>query len=61
LRSTVVLPEDYGRWSSGTLDRVLLHELAHVQRRDCSAYLVGELARAIHWPNPLVWLALYRL
>lgn len=60
-RATIVLPADYARWSAETLDRVLLHELAHVRRRDCVAYLVGEIARALHWPNPLAWLALHRL
>lgn len=57
LRPTVLLPRESTRWSDDTLHRVLLHELAHVQRGDCAAYLVGELARAVHWPNPLAWLA----
>lgn len=61
LRPTVVLPADYAHWSPETLDRVLLHELAHVRRGDCAAYLLGEIARAVHWPNPLAWLALDRL
>lgn len=58
LRSTVMLPADYESWSPETLDRALLHELAHVRRRDCWSYLLAELARALHWPNPLVWAAL---
>lgn len=57
----IVLPEEYGQWSRETLDRVLLHELAHIARRDCEAYLVGDVARAIHWFNPLAWLAARRL
>lgn len=60
LRSTVVLPRRYEGWSRETLDRVLLHELAHVRRGDCRAYLLGALARALHWPNPLAWIALAR-
>ena len=59
-RSTVVLPVEYGSWSRETLDRVLVHELAHVRRGDCWSYLLAEFARAVHWPNPFVWLALYR-
>ena len=59
-RSTVVLPFAYESWSRETLDRVLVHELAHVHRRDCWSSLLAELARAVHWPNPLVWLACYR-
>jgi beta-lactamase regulating signal transducer with metallopeptidase domain len=36
---------------------VLLHELAHVRRRDGLLLLVAELLRAVHWFNPLVHLA----
>ena len=61
LRSTVILPRNREAWSSRTLDRVLLHELAHVRRGDCRSYLLGDVARALHWPNPLTWLALRRL
>jgi Tol biopolymer transport system component/beta-lactamase regulating signal transducer with metallopeptidase domain len=56
-RSTVMLPADYESWSRETLDRALLHELAHVRRRDCWSYLLAQFARAVHWPNPLVWVA----
>jgi beta-lactamase regulating signal transducer with metallopeptidase domain len=59
MRSTVMLPADHASWSGETLDRALLHELAHVRRRDCWSYLLGQLARALHWPNPLVWAALH--
>jgi beta-lactamase regulating signal transducer with metallopeptidase domain len=56
-RSTVVLPPQHEEWAPETVDRVLLHELAHVQRRDCWTQLLGEIARALHWPNPLAWIA----
>ena len=61
MRPTVMLPTHYETWSSETLERVLLHELAHVRRGDCRTFLVGEVARALHWMNPLAWLALRRL
>lgn len=59
-RATVVLPAQYEEWGEETLERVLLHELAHVQRGDCLAAVLGETARALHWPNPLAWVALAR-
>jgi beta-lactamase regulating signal transducer with metallopeptidase domain len=37
---------------------VLLHELSHAKRLDCAARLVGQLACAVYWFNPLAWLAL---
>ena len=58
--ATIVLPEHHVAWSAETLERVLLHELAHIRRRDCLTQLLGELTRAVHWPNPLTWLAAHR-
>jgi len=52
---TIVLPRgpDSGRVSAG----VLLHELAHIRAHSVLYNLVGRLALALHWFNPLVWLA----
>ena len=60
VRPAIVLPPQHAAWSWETLDRVLLHELAHVERRDCWTHLVGEMARAVHWFNPLAWYAVTR-
>jgi beta-lactamase regulating signal transducer with metallopeptidase domain len=40
---------------------VMLHELGHVQRRDLWASLAGQIACALHWFNPLVWILRKRL
>ncbi|MEX2285781.1 MAG: M56 family metallopeptidase [Planctomycetaceae bacterium] len=53
----VLLPADARRWSSPHLRSVLLHELAHVERRDCLTQLLAQLATAVYWFNPLVWIA----
>ncbi len=59
-RPVVLLPRGASGWPMDRLRAVLLHELAHVRRRDCLAHLVGELARAAYWPNPLIHLAARR-
>jgi beta-lactamase regulating signal transducer with metallopeptidase domain len=39
---------------------VLLHELAHVRRRDILQNWFGTILQIIHWFNPFVWLAFAR-
>lgn len=40
---------------------VLLHEVAHVRRRDTLVQCAAQLACALYWWNPLVWLASSRM
>jgi beta-lactamase regulating signal transducer with metallopeptidase domain len=54
---TVLLPKSADKWSPERREVVLMHELAHVQRGDCAAQLVSSAAAALHWFNPLVWVA----
>ena len=61
LRPAVLLPPDALDWSSDRLRIVLIHELAHVQRRDYASHLAAELSCILYWPNPLVWMARHRL
>ena len=60
-RPTLVLPAGALDWSGDLLRAVLLHELAHVERRDLAMHLMTRVAVALYWPNPLVWLAARRL
>ncbi|MFN0051629.1 MAG: M56 family metallopeptidase [Planctomycetales bacterium] len=57
----LMLPAAAREWSSEQLRSVLLHELAHVKRRDTLALLLTQVAGALHWFNPLVWLAAWRM
>ena len=60
-RPRVLLPTCARLWPSPRLRRVMLHELAHVKRRDWATGVVAELARCVHWFNPLVWIALHQV
>ena len=60
-RPTVMLPGEAVDWSEHQVRSVLLHELAHIKRRDLAAQIVIQFACALHWFNPLVWFAAWRL
>ncbi|HSL72194.1 MAG TPA: M56 family metallopeptidase [Longimicrobiales bacterium] len=60
-RPVLLLPAGAARWPAARLEAVLLHELAHIRRRDSLTQFIAEVARAIYWFNPLVWLAARRL
>jgi beta-lactamase regulating signal transducer with metallopeptidase domain len=61
LRYRLLLPTSAREWSGEQSRSVLLHELAHIQRRDTMAQLLTQFACALHWFNPLVWFAAWRL
>ena len=61
LRLQLLLPSAAQRWSGEQLRSVLLHELAHIKRRDTMAQLLAQIACALYWFNPLVWFAAWRL
>jgi hypothetical protein len=61
VRPTIVLPVAAREWGDEQRRAVLLHELAHVRRRDLPLNLLGRVACALYWFNPLVWIAAARL
>ena len=59
---TIVLPTAMLSGSSrGALESILAHELAHALRYDYLLNLLAAVVLAVHWFNPLSWLAGRRL
>lgn len=61
LSPTILVPESADHWSEDRCRTVLLHELAHVARRDALTQTLALLACAMYWPHPGVWWAAHRL
>lgn len=55
-RRTVLLPDEALRWTREQRRLVLMHELGHFRRGDLWTHALGEIACAIHWFNPFVWM-----
>ena len=60
-RPQIVMPRSAADWSDARCRVVVLHELAHIKRRDCLTQVVAQMVCATYWFNPIVWLAARRL
>jgi len=61
-RPSIVLPEELaGRLDDEELEAVMLHELAHAERRDNLAALFQAAVCCVFWFHPLTWLVGRRL
>jgi bla regulator protein blaR1 len=59
-RRTLILPSHALKLSDNQLRMIMFHELAHVRRWDIAANWALVVIRAIHWWNPVYWLAASR-
>jgi TonB family protein len=57
----VLVPARALGWPVERIQLVLAHELAHIRRGDWVVQIAAELVRALHWFNPLFWIACRRL
>ncbi|HEY2028399.1 MAG TPA: M56 family metallopeptidase [Myxococcales bacterium] len=57
VKPIIVIPSAGAAWGLAHKRAVLLHELAHVERKDALTQLLARIACALLWPNPLAWMA----
>jgi hypothetical protein len=61
LRPRILVPASALDWPEDRIRVVLWHELAHVMRHDWPVLIAAGVLRAVHWFNPVVWIAYRRL
>ena len=62
LKPRILLPTStLASLSAQELRLVLLHELAHVKRRDVLVNWIATLIAVLHWFNPAAWLVFWRM
>ena len=59
-RPVVMLPKSADEWTMERRQIVLLHEFAHIQRRDDLTRLAARAVAALYWFHPLAWVAFRR-
>lgn len=60
-KPVILLPDYVMGWPREKRDLVILHEQAHIQRRDWLWHAFARLVTALFWFHPLVWMAASRL
>ena len=58
---TILVPAAADSWNDDRRRAVLLHELAHIVRRDCATQMAAAVACAVYWFHPGVWWAANRM
>ncbi|HKW47162.1 MAG TPA: M56 family metallopeptidase [Gemmatimonadaceae bacterium] len=57
----VLLPDDADSWADERRRYVLVHEMAHVKRVDAFTQIIAQVAIAVFWFDPFVWIAAHRM
>ena len=54
-KAKILLPLTAQNWSKSTLETVLVHELAHIQRKDYWIHILSLVSASFYWFHPMVW------
>ena len=60
-RPSILIPAIAETWAGDRRRAVILHELAHIARRDCLTQTLAFVACTLYWFHPAVWWAARRL
>jgi beta-lactamase regulating signal transducer with metallopeptidase domain len=60
-RPSILMPAIAETWTADRRRAVILHELAHIARRDCLTQPLAFVACALYWFHPAVWWVARRL
>ncbi len=52
---------DTASWPAQVLRSVLIHELAHIRRKDILTRVAAQMSCCLHWINPLAWYGFGRI
>ncbi len=61
LKPVIAIPFESEVWPAARIRAVLLHELAHVKRRDVLTQTIARVVSGMFWFHPLVWVGLRQL
>ena len=57
----ILIPDYAINWPQESVKTILLHEIAHLKRHDSISQIIAQIACVLHWFNPLVWIATFKL
>jgi beta-lactamase regulating signal transducer with metallopeptidase domain len=60
-RPVIVLPQATSSWPAPVMESVLIHELAHIKRKDILIRAAAQISCCLHWMNPLAWYGFGRI
>lgn len=62
IKPCILLPEGiYEKIGTQGLKHIIMHEIAHIKRRDILQSLIASVLQIIHWFNPFIWFGFYRM